>query len=166
MAESTEPSAQASEPREDAGVVASAAAEQNGEEQAAAADADADAADAGDMPAMNASLRALIVSADASIIIGKQGKHINEVREKSGARLAIVSAGHQTTHPAHNVRFRNFTDIRMSSQSQSVQGNPERIMTVSGPLDAVSKVCAAVSGERFEIRRKLIGPDLFDRHSG
>lgn len=97
MAESTESLTQGSEPREDAGLPAAITAEQNGEEQGAAADADA--ADAGDMPAMNASLRALIVSADASIIIGKQGKHINEVREKSGARLAIVSTGRQVTCP-------------------------------------------------------------------
>ncbi len=82
------------------------------------------------MPAMNASLRALIVTADASIIIGKQGKHINEIREKSGARLAI---------------------------SQSVPGNPERIMTVSGPLDAVSKAFGLI------VRR--INDEPFDQPS-
>lgn len=58
-------------------------------------------------------MRALIVTGDASIIIGKQGRHINEIRDKSGARLTI---------------------------SESIPGNPERVMTVAGQLDAVSKV--------------------------
>jgi poly(rC)-binding protein 2/3/4 len=36
-------------------------------------------------------MRSLIITGDASIIIGKQGRHINEIRDKSGARLTIVS---------------------------------------------------------------------------
>ena len=47
-------------------------------------------------------------------IIGKGGSHVNEIREKSGARVMV---------------------------SESIPGNPERILNVSGPLDAVSKVC-------------------------
>ncbi|PKI84304.1 PAB1 binding protein [Malassezia vespertilionis] len=58
-------------------------------------------------------LRVLIITSDASVIIGKQGRHINEIRELSNARLNI---------------------------SESVPMSPERILTVSGPLDAVSKV--------------------------
>lgn len=58
-------------------------------------------------------MRCLIVTQDASIIIGRGGKHVNEIREKSGARVMV---------------------------SESVAGNPERILNVSGPLDAVSKV--------------------------
>lgn len=57
-------------------------------------------------------IRALIITSDASIIIGKQGRHINEIRELSNARLNI---------------------------SESIPSNPERILTVSGALDAVSK---------------------------
>lgn len=57
-------------------------------------------------------MRALILTGDASVIIGKQGRHINEVREMSGARLNI---------------------------SESIPLNPERILTVSGALDTVSK---------------------------
>ncbi|KOS12778.1 pbp2-pab1 binding protein [Malassezia pachydermatis] len=57
-------------------------------------------------------IRALIITSDASVIIGKQGRHINEIRELSNARLNI---------------------------SESIPSNPERILTVSGPLDAVSK---------------------------
>jgi hypothetical protein len=59
-------------------------------------------------------MRCLIVTQDASIIIGKGGAHVNEIREKSGARVMV---------------------------SESIPGNPERILNVSGPLDAVSKVC-------------------------
>lgn len=58
-------------------------------------------------------MRCLIVTQDASIIIGRGGKHVNEIREKSGARVIV---------------------------SESIPGNPERILNVSGPLDAVSKV--------------------------
>jgi len=58
-------------------------------------------------------MRCLIVTQDASIIIGKGGSHVNEIREKSGARVMV---------------------------SESIPGNPERILNVSGPLDAISKV--------------------------
>lgn len=58
-------------------------------------------------------MRALIVTQDASVIIGRSGAHVNEIRDKSGARVTI---------------------------SESIPGNPERILNVFGPLDAVSKV--------------------------
>lgn len=69
----------------------------------------------GSAPAPSATihLRCLIVTQDASIIIGRAGVHVNEIREKSGARVMV---------------------------SESIPGNPERILNVSGPLDAVSKV--------------------------
>lgn len=65
------------------------------------------------VPAANIHMRCLIVTQDASIIIGKGGSHVNEIREKSGARVMV---------------------------SESIPGNPERILNVNGPLDAVSKV--------------------------
>ena len=68
-------------------------------------------------PAANIHMRCLIVTQDASIIIGKGGSHVNEIREKSGARVMV---------------------------SESIPGNPERILNVSGPLDAVSKVSRAI----------------------
>lgn len=55
----------------------------------------------------------MIVTQDASIIIGKAGAHIKEIREKAGARVSV---------------------------SDQIPGNPERILNVTGPLDAVSKV--------------------------
>jgi poly(rC)-binding protein 2/3/4 len=63
-------------------------------------------------PSAQIHMRCLIVTQDASIIIGKGGSHVNEIREKSGARVMV---------------------------SESIPGNPERILNVSGPLDAVSK---------------------------
>lgn len=78
----------------------------------------------------NISMRALIVTGDASIIIGKQGKHINEIRDKSGAKLTI---------------------------SDSIPGNPERILIVSGQLDAVSKAFGLI------VRR--INDEPFDQAS-
>lgn len=64
-------------------------------------------------------MRCLIVTQDASIIIGKGGSHVNEIREKSGAKVMV---------------------------SESIPGNPERILNVSGALDAVSKVCTTPWG--------------------
>lgn len=57
-------------------------------------------------------IRALIVTQDASIIIGKGGSHIKEIREKAGAKVSVTEAQ---------------------------AGNVERVLMVSGPLDAVSK---------------------------
>lgn len=76
-------------------------------------DVDAQAASAEDqVAATHVQLRAIVHSADASIIIGKGGRHINEIRQESGARLQITGA---------------------------VPGNDERILTVSGALEAVAR---------------------------
>ena len=64
-------------------------------------------------PSAHIHMRCLIVTQDASIIIGRNGSHVNEIRDKSSARVMV---------------------------SESIPGNPERILNVSGPLDAVSKV--------------------------
>ena len=73
-------------------------------------------------------MRCLIVTQDASIIIGKGGSHVNEIREKSGARVVV---------------------------SESIPGNPERILNVSGPLDAVSKafglIVRRINDEPFDV---------------
>ncbi|KAG6837261.1 hypothetical protein H0H93_012266 [Arthromyces matolae] len=73
-------------------------------------------------------MRCLIVTQDASIIIGKGGTHVNEIREKSGARVVV---------------------------SESIPGNPERILNVSGPLDAVSKafglIVRRINDEPFDV---------------
>ncbi|KAG8217613.1 hypothetical protein J3R82DRAFT_5765 [Butyriboletus roseoflavus] len=50
-------------------------------------------------------MRCLIVTQDASIIIGKGGSHVNEIRDKSGARVMV---------------------------SESIPGNPERILNAFG----------------------------------
>jgi heterogeneous nuclear rnp K-like protein len=64
------------------------------------------------VPQSHISMRCLIVTQDASIIIGRGGAHVNEIRQKSGAKVMV---------------------------SESIPGNPERILNVGGPLDAVSK---------------------------
>ncbi|PFH54145.1 hypothetical protein AMATHDRAFT_135756 [Amanita thiersii Skay4041] len=73
-------------------------------------------------------MRCLIVTQDASIIIGRGGAHVNEIREKSGARVVV---------------------------SESIPGNPERILNVSGPLDAVSKafglIVRRINDEPFDV---------------
>ncbi|KAK4058435.1 PAB1 binding protein [Microbotryomycetes sp. JL221] len=78
-------------------------------------------------PSTQIQMRALIVTQDASIIIGKGGKNVNEIREKSGSKITIT---------------------------ESIPGNPERIMTIGGPLDAVSKafglIVRRINDEPFE----------------
>lgn len=73
-------------------------------------------------------MRALIVTQDASIIIGKAGKNVNEIREKSGSKITITEA---------------------------VPGNPERVMVIAGQLDAVSKafglVVRRINDEPFDV---------------
>ena len=73
-------------------------------------------------------MRALIVTQDASVIIGRAGAHVNEIREKSGARVTI---------------------------SESIPGNPERILNVFGALDAVSKafglIVRRINDEPFDV---------------
>jgi len=81
-------------------------------------------------PTTSIHMRCLIVTQDASIIIGKAGSHVNEIREKSGARVMV---------------------------SESIPGNPERILNVSGPLDAVSKAFGLI------VRR--INDEPFDKAS-
>lgn len=71
-----------------------------------------------DASAPQITIKALIVTQDASIIIGKAGAHIKEIREKAGAKVSV---------------------------SDQIPGNPERILNVTGPLDAVSKVSGAVA---------------------
>lgn len=78
-------------------------------------------------------MRCLIVTQDASIIIGKGGSHVNEIREKSGAKVMV---------------------------SESIPGNPERILNVSGALDAVSKVRWPLSAVYY-----IYSLTPLDRHS-
>lgn len=89
----------------------------NPEKANTASEADAAAAAA----AATIQMRALIVTQDASIIIGKGGKNVNEIRDKSGSKITIT---------------------------ESVPGNPERVMVIAGQLDAVSKV-SWLRRERF-----------------
>ncbi|KAH7889587.1 hypothetical protein F5I97DRAFT_1801038 [Phlebopus sp. FC_14] len=77
-------------------------------------------------------MRCLIVTQDASIIIGKGGSHVNEIRDKSGARVMV---------------------------SESIPGNPERILNVSGPLDAVSKASISIA---FGLIVRRINDEPFD----
>ncbi|KAF5373735.1 hypothetical protein D9758_000759 [Tetrapyrgos nigripes] len=95
------------------------------------ANASADASSSSSAPAPPSAMihmRCLIVTQDASIIIGKGGSHVNEIREKSGARVMV---------------------------SESIPGNPERILNVSGPLDAVSKafglIVRRINDEPFDV---------------
>ena len=83
----------------------SASPAEDGDYQAAPAAAPAEAS-----PSIT--IRALIVTQDASVIIGKGGSHIKEIREKAGAKVSVTEAQPNTL---------------------------ERVLMVSGPLDAVSK---------------------------
>ncbi|RUP52240.1 hypothetical protein BC936DRAFT_150066 [Jimgerdemannia flammicorona] len=72
------------------------------------------------------SIRSLVTTKEAGVIIGKGGKNVSDIRDKSGARVTI---------------------------SEMVQGAYERILTVTGPLDAVAKAYALVA-------RKILDENL------
>lgn len=134
----------------------------NGQEGDQVAGSAGSVGDASETQATQISMRTLIVTSDASIIIGKSGKHINEIRDKSNARLNIVSLpfavpgtmAHRETVGTDNVFFLCRLQLFRHAQSEIIQGNPERILTVSGPLDAVSKVSRpALSNESLTMTR-------------
>lgn len=83
---------------------------------------------AAEPPAQQISMRCLIVTQDASVIIGRAGTHVNEIRDKSSARVTV---------------------------SESIPGNPERILNVSGALDAVAKafglIVRRINDEPFDV---------------
>lgn len=95
-------------------------------EKAAAAAASAGTPEVG--PQAPIQMRALIVTQDASIIIGKAGKNVNEIREKSGSKITIT---------------------------ESVPGNPERVMVIGGQLDAVSKVSSGSRTRESMVTRRI-----------
>ncbi|KAH7100313.1 hypothetical protein BKA62DRAFT_620213 [Auriculariales sp. MPI-PUGE-AT-0066] len=76
-------------------------------------------------------MRCLIMTQDASVIIGKGGAHIAEIRKKSGARVLV---------------------------SEAVPGNPERILNISGQLEAVAKA--------FGLIARRMNDEPFDTTSG
>ncbi|KAI8876870.1 hypothetical protein K501DRAFT_261436 [Backusella circina FSU 941] len=67
------------------------------------------------------SIRSLVGTKDAGVIIGRAGKNVSEIRELSAARVTI---------------------------SEIVQGAYERILTVTGPVQAVAKAYSLV-GEKI-----------------
>ncbi|KAJ3034118.1 RNA binding protein, heterogenous nuclear RNP-K like protein [Rhizophlyctis rosea] len=72
-------------------------------------------------------LRALVSSREAGVIIGKGGKNVAEVREKAGVKAGV---------------------------SKVVQGVHERILTVSGQLHNVSQVIGKQGGKIREIQEE------------
>jgi heterogeneous nuclear rnp K-like protein len=59
-------------------------------------------------------LRALVSTKEAGIIIGKGGKNVADLREQTGVKAGV---------------------------SKVIQGVHERVLTVTGPVEGVSKVC-------------------------
>lgn len=68
-------------------------------------------------------LRALVTSKEAGIIIGKGGKNVADLREATGVKAGV---------------------------SKVVQGVPERVLSVSGTLEGVTKVSFLASSLPFE----------------
>lgn len=90
---------------------------------------------AADPPPQQISMRCLIVTQDASIIIGKGGAHVNEIRVSRG------NLDHSAAWRLTRVQEKSSARVTIS---ESIPGNPERILTVSGALDAVAKVSLLV----------------------
>lgn len=86
---------------------------------------------AAEPPVQQISMRSLIVTQDASIIIGRAGAHVNEIRVSF---RPLKESGHKA-----DVSLQERSGARVTV-SESIPGNPERILNVSGALDAVAKV--------------------------
>lgn len=85
----------------------------NNNNAAAAGSASPNAGNGNGSTAGQFTLRALVSSKEAGIIIGKAGKNVADLREATGVKAGV---------------------------SKVVQGVPERVLSVSGTLDGVSKV--------------------------
>jgi heterogeneous nuclear rnp K-like protein 2 len=87
-----------------------AASKGNGSSNAAAGST---SPNAGNSAAGQFTLRALVSSKEAGIIIGKAGKNVADLRDATGVKAGV---------------------------SKVVQGVPERVLSVSGTLEGVTKV--------------------------
>jgi heterogeneous nuclear rnp K-like protein len=67
-----------------------------------------------DYAASQVTLRALVTTKEAGVIIGKQGKNVADLRDQTGVKAGV---------------------------SKVVPGVHDRVLTVTGNLDNVSKVC-------------------------
>jgi len=111
--------------------------------------ADAPAAAASGAEAFKAMvhMRCLILTQDASVIIGKGGVHIAEIRKKSAARVLV---------------------------SEAIPGVPERILNISGQLENVAKVRSTslhhqswlTFGQAFGLISRRMNDEPFDVTSG
>jgi heterogeneous nuclear rnp K-like protein 2 len=72
----------------------------------------------------NLTLRALVSTKDAGIIIGKAGKNVADLRDQTGVKAGV---------------------------SKVVPGVMERVLTISGPVDRVAKVFVACFSICFAI---------------
>lgn len=105
-------------------------------------------------------MRCLIVTQDASVIIGKAGKHVNEIRVRVPTppfshRRVFSSPEVLGLTPFQSCRFLQEKSGARVNVSESIPGNPERILHVSGPLDAVSKafglIVRRINDEPFDM---------------
>ncbi|KAI9208119.1 uncharacterized protein BJ171DRAFT_234765 [Polychytrium aggregatum] len=64
------------------------------------------------------SMRALVATKDAGIIIGKSGRNVAEIREESGAKVTV---------------------------SENISGAPDRVITITGTLDSIAKAFSLIA---------------------
>ncbi|KAI9362508.1 hypothetical protein DFJ73DRAFT_620798 [Zopfochytrium polystomum] len=84
----------------------------------------------------NVTLRALVFTKEAGIVIGTRGKNIADIREQSGAKVMI---------------------------SENLPGVMERILTISGPIDTVAKAFSLVATKFVEEQQTT--QDINSRHT-
>ena len=94
-------------------------------------------AESDEPPALKSmSMRSLISAKEAGIIIGKSGKNVADIREKSGARVTV---------------------------SEMIPGALERILLIIGPLDTVAKAFSLVAHKIVE--EQQTSTDIKQRHT-
>ncbi|CAG8439439.1 1324_t:CDS:2 [Ambispora leptoticha] len=82
-----------------------------------------EAPDSGDVSNSQLTLRALVSTKEAGVIIGKAGKNVAELRETTGVKAGV---------------------------SKVVQGVPDRVLSVAGTLDGVSKAYSLIAQTLLE----------------
>lgn len=91
-----------------------------------------------DLASATITLRSLVSSKEAGVIIGKNGKNVADIREQTGVKAGV---------------------------SKSAEGVQERVLTITGTLDGISKAYATVASTLLESSVSAPHPNNLNSHA-